>query len=295
MSTMTKSLIFVLVLFIQSCSCEDSPRTYSVHELSQFVRTFDLKLAEIEAKLEKQTNLNRKYEEKINDQDRVIRTLSDRLNTQATKILKCEKQVKQASDYFQSLIHSLSDKTHGEYTGNDHDPYQNSTKDHAGSQSSLKGRFGKLTGHQSVPNRRQARQSGECTAFSVYLNRKVTGLGPDHTIQHGGVVLNEGNAYNVHTGVFTAPTNGVYLFTFAVENYDDHRIWVKIVVNGELRSTVVIHPYPGYRTMGSNSVVLRLKAGESVWTAVDSAESGDSIEGSSQMRATTFSGVLLCQ
>ncbi|KAH3741335.1 hypothetical protein DPMN_048059 [Dreissena polymorpha] len=45
-------------------------------------------------------------------------------------------------------------------------------------------------------------------AFFAYLNHSVPNLGPDGVIQFRCVFLNEGNASNTHTGVFTVPCFG---------------------------------------------------------------------------------------
>ncbi|XP_045211185.2 heavy metal-binding protein HIP-like [Mercenaria mercenaria] len=86
---------------------------------------------------------------------------------------------------------------------------------------------------------RKGRQEGENVAFTAFLDHEITNLGPDHTIQFGAVELNEGGAYSNHTGVFTAPVDGVYLFSFAVEDYHPHRLWAKLVVDSQLKASVV--------------------------------------------------------
>ncbi|XP_053381476.1 cerebellin-3-like [Mercenaria mercenaria] len=153
----------------------------------------------------------------------------------------------------------------------------------------------KLRGQRDVQSIiRKGRQGSEVVAFTAYLDHEMTNLGPDHTIQFGAVELNEGGAYNNNTGVFTAPMDGVYLFSFAVEDYHPHRLWTKLVVDGQLKASVIEWPGPNHNNaQGSNTVVLRLTSGQSVLVAVDSRESGDSLQGWSNLRSTMFTGVYL--
>ncbi|KAH3824101.1 complement C1q-like protein 3 [Dreissena polymorpha] len=136
------------------------------------------------------------------------------------------------------------------------------------------------------------RQISGTIAFSAWLNSELSNLGPDHTIQFQSVTLNEGNAYNPHTGVFTVPLNGVYFLTFTAEDHRPHRQWLKLVVDGQLYSNVVFVPSAG-NAMGSNTVLARLRKGQAVWVAVDSRESGNSLQGWPDLKSTTFSGFYL--
>ena len=109
-----------------------------------------------------------------------------------------------------------------------------------------------------------------------------------------GINLNEGNAYNRNTGVFTTPADGVYLFTFAVADFRVHQLFVDLVVNGSIKSSAITDVVTPYKDMqGGNAVILRLVTGDSVWLQIDTVESGDSLDGRDSYRATTFSGVFL--
>ena len=131
-------------------------------------------------------------------------------------------------------------------------------------------------------------------AFSAFLNHDVTNLGPDHTIQFQGVVLNEGNAYNPHTGVFTVPLDGVYFLTFTAEDFRPHREWLNLVVDGQLISSTVFGSIAHVHFVGGNTVLARLRKGQAVWVAVDSRETtGGSLQGDTSMRFNSFSGFYL--
>ena len=142
-----------------------------------------------------------------------------------------------------------------------------------------------------------ARQTTTKVAFSAYFNRDLWQLGPEHVIRYHGLLLNDGNAYNPFTGVFTVPVTGTYLFTATAEDAKHDLIWLRIVKDNVLQSSIKIYPYQIgsmlYNSQGSNTVIIRCTQGESVWVGVDGNENGESLEGSSTLRTNTFSGVLL--
>ncbi|KAH3748124.1 hypothetical protein DPMN_182561 [Dreissena polymorpha] len=57
-------------------------------------------------------------------------------------------------------------------------------------------------------------------AFSAYLTFDLSNAGPNHIVQFGGVLLNDGHAYNAYTGVFTVPIDGVYFITASLCHED---------------------------------------------------------------------------
>ncbi|XP_060568793.1 complement C1q-like protein 4 [Ruditapes philippinarum] len=79
-------------------------------------------------------------------------------------------------------------------------------------------------------------------AFTAYLDHRITNLGADQAIVYNKVLLNQGAAYNVYNGVFTAPKSGVYIFSWSSDarkigaTFD---IWVSLVVNASTQTTVV--------------------------------------------------------
>ena len=70
-------------------------------------------------------------------------------------------------------------------------------------------------------------------AFTAYLNKQVSHLGINHPIPFDKVLINDGNAFNVNTGIFRRPNTGVYLFTFFIESVASRGlIIVKLVIDG---------------------------------------------------------------
>jgi len=79
------------------------------------------------------------------------------------------------------------------------------------------------------------------------------------------VLLNEGEAMNVATGIFTVPVDGIYHFDFtATKDADASEVYVSLVVNNETVGTSYApRDTPGVSLSAINAS-LRLKTGDQV-------------------------------
>lgn len=131
-------------------------------------------------------------------------------------------------------------------------------------------------------------------AFSASLLDSGSGnIGPypDHmTLVFRHVIANVGNAYNKHTGVFTAPLRGVYHFDFFnVAHLERFQSVVRLEKNGEHVVTSQENMPNGMGTAG-NSATLLLEPGDVVFLRL---WSNHRIYDDSSHRYSTFSGRLL--
>ena len=78
--------------------------------------------------------------------------------------------------------------------------------------------------------------------------------------------LNEGDAFNLSSGIFTAPVNGIYHFQFsAVKGLHDTYLDIFLQVNGANIALAYTHqPYSPGNIVVSMSASLRLAAGDKV-------------------------------
>ena len=89
------------------------------------------------------------------------------------------------------------------------------------------------------------------------------------TLVFPDVIYSEGKGYDSNTGVFTAPTEGTYLFYISIQSAYQKYIYLDIVLNGSSKvrslayytsgSTIGIHQ------TGTNLVILYLTVGDRVW------------------------------
>ena len=137
-----------------------------------------------------------------------------------------------------------------------------------------------------------SKAEGTGIAFSAYVGKFISHLTAGHVIKCDQVILNDGNNYNPLTGIFTVTEPRVYLLTFSIAvNELAHWMVVKLVVDNRIIVEAATDPqYNKHVEMGSNTAILRLNQGESVWLEIDRSND-TAFWGVS--RTTTFSGVLL--
>ncbi|XP_034312988.2 uncharacterized protein [Magallana gigas] len=71
-------------------------------------------------------------------------------------------------------------------------------------------------------------------AFSAYVSVYETDISKDFTVHFDTIVTNIGNHYNKHTGAFTAPQHGVYVFTWNLYCNKGGYIHSQLVVNSNV-------------------------------------------------------------
>ncbi|XP_053377484.1 complement C1q tumor necrosis factor-related protein 4-like isoform X2 [Mercenaria mercenaria] len=126
-------------------------------------------------------------------------------------------------------------------------------------------------------------------AFSVTLKNNIATLGKEQAIVYDEINLNIGNSFDARHGIFTAPVDGPYEFTFATLVPGGKHTGMEIVKNGESVAKTESGD-SSYYTMGTNVVALDLKAGDEVWVRHIDQSDSNIINGQSH---TSFSGYLI--
>lgn len=126
-----------------------------------------------------------------------------------------------------------------------------------------------LSGNLSMPNRPFFRASASAQA-------SVTGTGATYTIIFGTVSRNIGSGYSGTDGIFTAPYEGNYMFTYSVRssgNSTGNNNWqTSLRVDGVPQNTIELDPGNLRATLGgvtgvvgfSNSAMVYLTVGQQV-------------------------------
>ncbi|KAL7375362.1 hypothetical protein ABVT39_016146 [Epinephelus coioides] len=103
------------------------------------------------------------------------------------------------------------------------------------------------------------------------------------------VFSNSGNGYDQNTGIFTAPVNGLYFFSFSTYGYNTHDMGAILMKNGDRQISTYDKPSADGSDSSSNAVVLQLVAGDKVYMELwDNGRVFDNLNGH-----TTFSGFLV--
>ncbi|KAH3753184.1 hypothetical protein DPMN_187818 [Dreissena polymorpha] len=135
------------------------------------------------------------------------------------------------------------------------------------------------------------RTAAENVAFSAYLSYMIPHLAIGHVIKCDRTLLNDGNAYNTATGIFTVPITGVYLLSASIDSLKNTHVKV-VVDNANTFDLISDSKTQSMEVMSSNTMLVHLVVGQSVWMEQYGNNDGQIISGD-EWRYTTFSGVLL--
>ena len=99
---------------------------------------------------------------------------------------------------------------------------------------------------------------------------------------------NDGQGYDVSTGVFTAPVAGLYHFFWSLLFYSGGYVAIEFKLNGTQKVISYRDTQGGSYSSTSGSIYLRLKVGDQVY--LEASASGGKIHNG---RYSTFSGELI--
>ena len=127
-------------------------------------------------------------------------------------------------------------------------------------------------------------------AFYAIISHNMHGLGAHQTIIFDVAKTNIGSAYSPHTGVFTAPSAGVYVFTWSIRLVRAEHSF-EIIVNAEVYGATFLRAKTtagGDETV-TGTVVVHLSTGDEVFVRTH-AYVGDGDIYSNTHGQPTFSG-----
>ncbi|XP_076085922.1 complement C1q and tumor necrosis factor-related protein 9B-like [Mytilus galloprovincialis] len=146
----------------------------------------------------------------------------------------------------------------------------------------------KLKGTEHIAHRQELRQN-DIPAFTAYRN-SAQSLSSNAVVKFDKLWTNNLNAYDVTTGVFTAPIAGLYHFSAVVMSISGKSLFLSLWQN-DTKTAGSYTTGDGYKT-GTFDVVLTLKKGDRIYIRCRGGHDSQSIFSNSD-DYSTFSGYLI--
>ena len=102
-------------------------------------------------------------------------------------------------------------------------------------------------------------------AFHANLRNTIKNIPVNTALKFDDVKLNEGKGYDPKTGIFTAPTDGVYSFAWSFLSINGGTVYVTAVVNNVGQVHTCVHKQQTYHISISGHLLSKLKKGNKVW------------------------------
>ena len=77
--------------------------------------------------------------------------------------------------------------------------------------------------------------------------------------------MSQGNGFQAHDGIFTAPASGLYLFSWTIYSENDDHLKTELVVNGQRKGYISVDSSNPDITPGTGVVLTHVNAGEHVF------------------------------
>lgn len=138
-------------------------------------------------------------------------------------------------------------------------------------------------------------ESGHQVAFFAYMsqNIQINAISKNMTFVYDRVETNVGNGYDVRSGNFTAPENGIYVFHTSTTSFDKSHCNVEVVKNGQIKDiTWADSMHHDDRAVASTMTILSLTKGDIVLVRGGAKQGGNYLE-SNQNTRMSFSGFKL--
>lgn len=115
--------------------------------------------------------------------------------------------------------------------------------------------------HVSVSDR----VAGNITAFHANLKSHLYNVAVDTVITFEDVLLNQGGGYDPQTGIFTAPGDGLYSFTWAFLTKKEGTIYFSAIVDHVTKVRSCIKNLQEDYISTTGHLLYELKKGNKVW------------------------------
>lgn len=102
--------------------------------------------------------------------------------------------------------------------------------------------------------------------FYAIMHNKNFNLDKESTVVFEREIINEGEHYNKYDGVFVAPLDGLYLFSWTVSSYSNKWVMTELVIDGSIiSSTGERTSATSDHTSASMTALYKMKKEEHAW------------------------------
>lgn len=127
-----------------------------------------------------------------------------------------------------------------------------------------------ISGYRSACKKIGWEPKQDCTAYNVIafhanLKSNLNNLSLNTTIKFENVQFNKGNGYDPATGMFTAPEDGVYSFTWSFLTKKGGTVYIAAVVDNADHVYTCINNQQSTYINTSGHLIYELKRGNKVW------------------------------
>ncbi|CAC5380269.1 C1QL [Mytilus coruscus] len=129
-------------------------------------------------------------------------------------------------------------------------------------------------------------------AFYAYMSKSELNPGAHHTLIYDVTKTNAGHGYKEATGIFTAPTEGIYVFIWVTRIWTDAHS-TKLMINTDIYGATFIRASVANDNSVSGTVVAYVRKGDSIFMRTHSIFAGNGNIESNYLGPTSFSGWLL--
>ncbi|XP_061178917.1 uncharacterized protein LOC133187529 [Saccostrea echinata] len=148
---------------------------------------------------------------------------------------------------------------------------------------------GEKPGESSQENKGDILQKKSGYGFYAYVSSDLTNPGGQHTIVYDIIKTNFDNAYNQYTGIFTAPKDGLYSFTWVTRVECGEAYTSELIVNKDVLGST--YAYCGWNTVTGNAIV-KVTKGDAVFIRTRPGV-GKGMIRSNEYGRTSFSGFII--
>ncbi|CAC5410289.1 C1QL [Mytilus coruscus] len=128
-------------------------------------------------------------------------------------------------------------------------------------------------------------------AFYAFMSKSITNPGIGRRLIFDVVKTNQGSGYNSHTGVFTCPKAGIYVFVWVLRLYSAYHS-TELMINNSVYGSTYLNNINRDSSV-SGTIVAHVSEGDSVYVRIHSSYKGSGLLISDKHGKLAFSGWLL--